>query len=265
MNLPRTRLPANYQAAPDLLGGRVILVTGAGQGLGKVAAHAFARHGATVILHGRNVAKLEKTYDEIIADGFLQPAILPLDFAKTTQTELVAFGQSIHATLGRLDGIFHAANHFVGTMPMASHDLDCWQLHAKVNLAVPAALCKACWPLLTRAPAASIVFLTESHADVPVAYWGPFAVTRNALAALVAVWTDELAADANLRINLCLPGPVNSPMRSKSHPGELASSLPAAESLAQHFLYMIGPDAAHMRGQVLDCRQAISVLPSGKG
>ena len=256
MNLPRTRLPANYQAAPDLLGGRVILVTGAGQGLGKVAAHAFARHGATVILHGRNVAKLEKTYDEIIADGFLQPAILPLDFAKTTQTELVAFGQSIHATLGRLDGIFHAANHFVGTMPMTSHDLDSWQLHAKVNLAVPAALCKACWPLLTRAPDASIVWLTESHADAPVAYWGPFAVTRNALAALVTIWTDELAIDANLRINLCLPGPVNSPMRNKSHTGELASLLPSAETLSQHFLYLIGPDARSVRGHVLDCRQA---------
>ena len=257
MNLPRAILPNNYQAAPDLLTGRVILVTGAGQGIGKVAARAFARHGATVILHGRNVGKLEKTYDEIVAEGQLQPAILPLDFAKATQVELDAFAQSIHTTLGRLDGIFHAANHFAGTMPMASHDLDSWQLHARVNLAVPAALCKACWPLLTRAPDASIVFLTESHAIAPVAYWGPFAVTFNALAAMVAIWTDELAADANLRINLCLPGPVNSPMRTKSHPGELASTLPAAETLTQHFLYMIGPDAAPIRGQILDCRQTM--------
>ena len=84
MILPAIALPIDYQPAADLLRERVILVTGAGQGLGRVAASAFARRGATVILHGRNVAKLEAVYDQIDAEGLAQPAILPLDFAKAS-------------------------------------------------------------------------------------------------------------------------------------------------------------------------------------
>src|SRR5258707_150928 len=98
MNLPISTLPAQYRPQADLLKDRVILVTGAGQGLGRIAALAFARHGATVILHGRNVPKLEAVYDEIDSEGLAQPAILPLDFSKTTQVELDSFAQSIHST-----------------------------------------------------------------------------------------------------------------------------------------------------------------------
>ena len=58
----------------DALRNRVILVTGAGQGIGRTAAIFFARHGATVVLHGRNVTKLESVYDEIVAAGDAQPA-----------------------------------------------------------------------------------------------------------------------------------------------------------------------------------------------
>jgi NAD(P)-dependent dehydrogenase (short-subunit alcohol dehydrogenase family) len=251
---PAVSLPIDYQPASNLLADRVILVTGAGQGLGKVAALAFARHGATVVLHGRHVPKLEAVYDTIEAQGLPQPAILPLDFSKATQADLDGFMQSIHQTLRRLDGIFHGASHFVSPMPMDLHDLDMWMQHAKVNLAVPAALTKACMPMLTRADHASVVFLTETHALQPKAYWGPYAVVKSALSTLTAILADESGANANPRFNLCLPGPVASPMRAQSHPGELASALPPAESLAGHFLYLMGPDSAGITGRLLDCQ-----------
>ena len=254
MILPAIALPIDYQPAADLLRERVILVTGAGQGLGRVAASAFARRGATVILHGRNVARLEAVYDQIDAEGLAQPAILPLDFAKASQRDLDGFAESIHATLRRLDGIFHAASHFVSPMPMALHDLDMWMAAARVNLLVPAALTKACMPMLKRADDASVVFLSESHALKPKAYWGPFAVVKSALSTLTAILADESEALPNPRINLCLPGPVASPMRAQSHPGELASTLPLPETVATCFLYLMGPDSTGITGQMLDCR-----------
>lgn len=212
----------------------------------------FARHGATVILHGRNVAKLEATYDAMEGEGLKQPAILPLDFLKTTQAELDAFAQSIHSTLGRLDGIFHAAGHFISPMPMALNDLDMWNKHTTVNLTVPAALTKSCQPLLKRSPEGSVVFLTETHAVHPKAYWGPFAVSKSALASLVAILADEVESGGSLRFNLCLPGPVATPMRAQSHPGELASELAEAVSLEPDFLYLMGRDSAAHNGCLLE-------------
>jgi NAD(P)-dependent dehydrogenase (short-subunit alcohol dehydrogenase family) len=240
---------------------RVILVTGAGQGLGRVAALAFARQGATVVLHGRNVARLEAVYDEIETAGLSQPAILPLDFAKATQAEIDGLAQSIHTAFGRLDGIFHGASHFVSTMPLSLHDLDMWQLHTTVNLTVPAALVKSCLPMLTRSPDASVIFVTETHGWQPKAFWGPFSVSKNALAALVDIWTDETEALPNVRFNLCLPGPVASPMRARSHPGELPSANPDPGTLANCFSYLMCRDSAGLRGQLLVCQPSAATIP----
>jgi NAD(P)-dependent dehydrogenase (short-subunit alcohol dehydrogenase family) len=232
-------LPKHYVPADDALKDRVILVTGAGQGLGRAAALAFAKHGATVILHGRTLAKLEVVYDEIEAAGDAQPAMMPLDFLTTTQADLDGFAQSIHQNLGRLDGIFHGASHFAPLMPLSSIDLDSWRAHATVNLTVPAALTKACMMLLKRATNPSVVWLSETHAVKPTPYWGVFGSVKSALGPLAAMWQGEMTDADDIRFRVCVPGPVASPMRVKSHPGELTSSLSSPESLAPHFVYLM--------------------------
>lgn len=254
MKLTLASLPADFQPAANLLKDRVALVTGAGQGLGKVAALAFAQYGAAVILHGRNVPKLEAVYDEIVAAGYPQPAIMPMDYLKATQVELDTFARAIHTTFGRLDVVFHGASHFVSCMPLELHDLDIWLQHVRVNLAVPAALTKACMPLLSRAPDASVIFLTETHVVESKAFWGAYSVSKSALANLAAVWADESEGQTRVRFNLCLPGPVDSPMRARSHPGELASQLRSAKSLAPYFLFLAASGSEPRSGFLLDCR-----------
>ncbi len=234
-------LPANYVAPIDVLKDRVILTTGAGQGLGRAAALAFAKHGATVILHGRTLSKLEAVYDEIEAAGGAQPAMMPLDFLTATQADLDGFAQSINQNLGHLDGIFHGASHFAPLMPLSSIDLDSWRAHAMVNLAVPAALTKACMMLLKRATSPSVIWLSETHAVKPTPYWGVFGSVKSALGPLAMMWQGEMTDADDIRFHVCVPGPVASPMRVKSHPGELASCLPSPESLAPHFVYLMSP------------------------
>lgn len=253
MKLTHAVLPVAYRPTQDLLKDRVALVTGAGQGLGKVAALAFAEHGASVILHGRNIPKLEAVYDEIVAAGHAQPAILPLDYLQATQPELDAFAQSIQTTFGRLDVLFHGASHFVACSPLALHDLQMWEQHLRVNLAVPAALTKACIPLLKRANDASVIFLSETHAVNPRAFWGAFSASKGALGNLTATWADEMEGQTKVRFNLCLPGPVATPMRATSHPGELVSQLRPAGSLARYFLYLAGSESSPLSGALLDC------------
>ena len=251
--LDTIHLPKNYAAKAQSLQGRVIVVTGATSGLGRAAAVAYAHAGATVVLHGRNQGKLDAVYDEIEAQNLPQAAIMLLDFMQATQAQLDAFAQTIEAKLGRIDGIFHGASHFSPLMPLGMQNLDIWLQHAKVNLGVPAALTKACLPLLQAAPAASVVFLTETHALTPTAYWAPFAPIKSSLSALVATWQAECAKPSNLRFNLLHPGPVASPFRGKTHPGEGTSASPSVDSLCPAFLYLMGDDSAEISAKVLDC------------
>lgn len=245
-------IPADYLAPPDLLDGRAILVTGAGQGLGREVALACARHGATVALLGRRQEKLEETYDAIVEAGGALPAMIPLDLAAVGTAELDAMAQLIRRDLKRLDGIAHCASHFVPLGPLADQTLETWMTLLKVNLAMPFAITRACLPLLASAPQGSVVFTGETHGAKPAAYWGGFAVSKSGLSPLAHIWADERARIApGPRMNVLIPGPIASPQRSRSHPGEDPGSLRSAADAARAFLYLLGPQSGEITGKTL--------------
>lgn len=243
----------DYQAPKNLLQDRVILVTGAGQGIGRTAAMAFAAHGATVILHGRNVAKLEAVYDEIEAAGGPQAAIFPLDLYSAEEKDYESFAGGIRSQLGRLDGILHNAAHLDTLHTLETHTLAQWQASLRVNLLAPFALTRACLPLLKAAPDASVLMTSETHGHAPAAYWGSFGVSMAGMEAMVKIWAQELELFSNLRLNAIVPGAVQSPQRTKTHPGEVKESLPLPESLLPQYLYLIGGDSRGVSGQIVAC------------
>lgn len=243
----------DYQAPQNLLQGRVILVTGAGQGLGRTAALTFAAHGATVILHGRNVEKLETVYDEIEAAGGPQAAIFPLDLFAAGDKEFEALAGGVRSQLGRLDGILHNASHLENLHSLETHTLEQWQVSLRVNLMAPFALTRACLPLLKAAPDASVIMTSETHGHAPAAYWGSFAVSKAGVETLVKMWAQELELYPNLRLNGLVPGPVQSPQRTRTHPGEVKESLPEPESLMPSYLYLMGGDSRGVSGQIVTC------------
>jgi NAD(P)-dependent dehydrogenase (short-subunit alcohol dehydrogenase family) len=239
----------NYTAAPDLLKQRTLLVTGASQGLGRAAAVAYARHGATVILLGRNVHKLEQVYDEILAVGGPQPAIFPMDLAAAADADYAAMAQAIGYQMGRLDGILHCAAAFDSLVPQVLESVEDWVKLFKVNAAAPAAINRACADFLVAGDRASVILVGETHGHTPAAYWGGFAVSKAALEAYFKVQADEWS-DTPMRINLVIPGPINTPQRARTHPGEGKDSLPQPEALLPRLLYLMGPDSAGERGRI---------------
>lgn len=246
-------LPANYQPAADLLAGRVILVTGAGQGIGRTLALACAQHGATVVLLGRGVKKLEAVYDEIELAGYPKPAAVPLDLEKATDADFERVVAAIADQLGRLDGIVHSAAAFLGLFPLEQEGLDYWLKALRVNVAAPAALTRAAMPLLKASPDASVIYVSETHGHTATAYWGGFSVSKHAGAFWAQIAANEWDNLPNFRINTLIPGPVQSPQRTKTHPGEEKASLPATDTLMPAFLYLLGPDSKGQSGQTIDC------------
>ena len=243
----------NYRARPDLLKGRVILVTGASRGIGRVAALTFAAHGATVVLHGRDMAALENVYDQIETNGYAQPAAIPFDLDKATTRDYDALAYAIESRLGRLDGILHNAAHVEKLSPLEQQSAEEWNRTLRINLVAPFALTQACVRLLKLSADASVIFTLESHGRAPTAFWGAYAVSKAGVEVLMKIQAAEWQSLPNLRANAVIPGPVASPSRAKTHPGEVAASQRQPEELMQTYLYLMGADSREVSGTVVSC------------
>lgn len=244
----------DYQAPQQHLHDRVILVTGAGQGIGRSAALAFAAQGATVILLGRKVKKLEAVYDEIEAAGHPQPLIFPLNLEKAGEQDFQGLAEGIYQQVGRLDGILHNATRFDNLSPLEIQTTEQLTGMLQTNLIAPFALTRACLPLLKRAPDASVIVTSTTAAHHPGAYWGAHAISKSAAETMVKIWALELETFPNIRINTVIPGAVQCPQRKKSHPGEVHDKLPKAEAIMPLYLYLMGHDSAGVSGQVFEAQ-----------
>jgi len=233
---------------------RVVFVTGAGGGLGAPLARACAAQGATVVLHGRVVRKLEALYDEIVAAGHPEPTILPLDLAKATADDFGNVASALQAQLGRLDALVHTAAMLGSLGPMEHQSFDSWLALLRVNIAAPMGLTRAVMPLLAASPDASVIFTLDSRGEQPRAYWGGYAVTKAGVATLARELADEWENRPNLRINAVVPGPIRSPLRGKTHPGEDRTSLPPPEALIPLYLHLIAGQTKAASGQLVDAQ-----------
>jgi NAD(P)-dependent dehydrogenase (short-subunit alcohol dehydrogenase family) len=244
----------DYQAPSDLLAGRVILVTGAGDGIGRAAALAYARHGATVVLLGRTVRKLEQVYDEIQAAGGAEPAITPLDLSKATLPQYDEIAGAIASEFGRLDGLLHNAADLGTLTPLELYDLEVWSRTLQVNLHAPFLLTRACLDLLKKSADASVVFTSADVGRHSRAYWGAYAVSQFAIEGLMQTWAAELRDTTPIRMNSLNPGAVQTHMRRRAYPGENPSQLKKPEEIMAAYLYLMGPDSRGATGQAFDAQ-----------
>lgn len=244
----------DYVAPPGLLTDRVILVTGAGDGIGRAAAKALAAHGATVVLSGRTLSKLEKVYDEIEANGDPQPALVPVDFSLAGPNEYQQLADTIEKEFGHLDGVLHNASLLGDITPLEMYDPDTWDTVMKVNLRAPFLLTQALLPLLKQSPDASIVFTTSSVGRRARAFWGAYAVSKCGIEGMSALLADELMNISNIRVNCINPGATRTAMRAAAYPGEDPMALKTPEEIMPLYLYLMGPDSTGVTGQSLDAQ-----------
>lgn len=243
-----------YQPAPDLLKGRVILVTGCGDGIGRAAAINYALHGATVVLHGRSLNKLEIIYDEIEALGAPQPAILPLQLSSASAHEFETLYTTLDKQFGRLDGILHNAGILGERVSLENYPAQVWDDVLNVNLRAPFVLTQALLPLLKRSDSASIIFTSSGVGRDARAEWGAYSVSKFGVEALSQIFAREFADQENLRFNCINPGGTRTAMRAKAYPSEDPKTLPTPEDIMPAYLYLMGKDSHAVTGESIDAQ-----------
>ena len=246
--------PRSYQPAPDSLRDRVILITGASDGVGKAVAQAAAAHGARVILHGRSVPRLEAVYDSIVAAKHPRPSILPLDFEKAGPEEYDKLIAALDQEFGRLDALLHNAAMLGERAPIEHYDVAKWIRTMHVNVNAPFILTRCCLPLLRRSSDPSIVFTSSGVVAHPRAFWGAYLVSKWASDGLMHMLADELEKQPAMRVNSINPGKVRTNMRLQAYPAEDRSMLAEAPSIVGPYLFLLGPDSRGVTGQTVDCQ-----------
>lgn len=249
----------DYQAPADLLAGKTILITGAGDGIGRAAAIAFADHGATVILTGRTQAKLEQVYDVIENVHPGRALIQPLDLLASDPAVYDNIARSLEEQFACLDGLLHNAALLGARTPLQFYPPQDWTRVMQVNVNGPFLLTRALLPALQQAPAGRIVFTASSVGRHGRAFWGAYTASKFAVEGMMQVLAEELAVTSSIRVNSLNPGGTRTAMRRQAYPAENPERVPTPESLMPVYLYLMGPDSQSLHGQALNVRDFLPV------
>ncbi|VXC26028.1 putative oxoacyl-(acyl carrier protein) reductase [Pseudomonas sp. 8BK] len=244
----------DYSARPDLLKGRVILVTGAGRGIGATAAKTFAAHGATVLLLGKTEENLSRVYDAIEAAGHPQAAVIPFNLETALPHQYDELAAMIETEFGKLDGLLHNASIIGPRTPLEQLSGDNFMRVMQVNVNAMFMLTSTLLPLLKLSADASVVFTSSSVGRKGRAYWGAYAVSKFATEGLMQVLADEIDGIASVRANSVNPGATRTDMRAQAYPGENPQNNPLPEAIMPAYLYLMGPDSKGVNGQAFDAQ-----------
>nr|WP_155680161.1 YciK family oxidoreductase [Aliivibrio fischeri] len=243
----------DYQVSSDALKNKVILVTGAGDGIGKQAALHYAQHGATVILLGRTVAKLEAVYDEIEAAGYPTPAIVPLDLKGATKQHYVDMAETIQSQFGKLDGLLHNAGLLGMLSPFEQFEESIFDEVMQINVKAQFLMTQALLPVLQQSDDARIIFTTSTVGHQGRAFWGAYAISKFATEGMMQTLAHEMEG-TKVKVNAINPGGTHTRMRAQAFPAEDISLLKTPKDIMPLYVYLMAPEGINVHSQCIDAQ-----------
>lgn len=229
-----------------------ILITGAGNGIGRAVSKACAAAGATIILLDKQLPALESLYDEIVESGATEPALYPMDLAGATAENYELMAQQLADNFPSLEGVVHNAAALPYLSRIDDYDISSWFEVMQVNLNAAFILTQSLLPLLRKAKQASIVFSTDKVGLHPKAYWGAYAASKAGQVALMQTLADELDGSSNIRANAVNPGATRTALRHNVYPGEDLSTLKEPEKVAPLYLWLLSDESRETHGEVIE-------------
>jgi 3-oxoacyl-[acyl-carrier protein] reductase len=184
--------------------GKVAIVTGAGRGIGKAIALAYARAGAAVCCAARTVAEIHATVEEIVAAGGRGLAV------SADVTQRAAVQQIVQATVEMFGGldilVINAGVAAGGGRPVEDSDPEAWRMTLEVNLLGAYYCAHAAIPALRRRGAGKIITVGSGVGHRGMAGLSAYACTKAGLWMLTRVLAQELSP-YNISVNELIPGP----------------------------------------------------------
>lgn len=242
-----------YHAPQHLLKNRTILITGAGQGIGKALAIGCAQLGAQTILLGRTASKLERVADIIQQQDLLSPLIIPFDLACAKESDYQRCFSQLSSHVDRLDGLVNNASIAADLKPFEMLTYDEFNQIMQVNVNASFALTKHALPLLKQSADASIIFTSSSVGRIGRELWSAYAASKFATEGLMQCIAKELA-NTSIRANSINPGATRTAMRAKVYPQEEVTNNPEPEDILPVYFYLLGADSKGITGSTFDAQ-----------
>lgn len=238
----------NYEAPNNLLNNKTILITGAGDGIGKVLAIKCAELGAKVILLGRTLSKLEAVHQQIQQLNKKTALVYELDLNSATEEHYLILAKICTEQFVKIDGLVHNASQLGQLSPFKEIDNAIWNEVIQTNVNSTFLMTKYLMPLLEKAPCASTIFTTSSVGLKGRALWGSYSVSKFATEGMMQVLADEYK-DRPLRFNAINPGATRTSMRASAYPNEDVNQLKTPEQILGTYLYLLGDDSSEVTAQ----------------
>lgn len=235
-----------------VLEGKTIVVTGAGDGIGRAAALAYSKSGADVVLLGRTRTKLEEVSDEICGSTTTKPTIVPFDLKNMDESNCAEFRDSFSEHFDQLDGLLHNASILGPKVPLEKYPTEAWHDVMQVNVTAAFLLTRALLPLLAKPKHASIIFTSSGVGLRGRAFWGAYAISKFATEGMMEVLADELDSTSGVRVNSLNPGGTRTSMRASAFPAEDPLSLPQPEEHMPLYVYLMSDESIGVSGQKFD-------------
>lgn len=248
-----THYSSDLKIKENCLKDKTILITGAGDGIGRQAALSYAKFGATVILLGKTVNKLEAVYDEITTAGGAEPAIIPLDMKGATKQHYIDMTSTIVDQFGKIDGVLLNASILGELTPFTQIHEQIWQDVMQVNTTAQFLIAQALIPAMLLADQASLIFTSSSVGQRGRAFWGPYSVSKFATEGMMQVIADEYE-NSSLRVNAINPGATKTKMRASAFPAEEAEKLSLPEDIMPLYIYLMSDESKGVTGQSLNAQ-----------
>ena len=238
----------------NCLENKVILVTGAGDGIGKAAAISYASHGAKVILLGKTLFNLENTYDEIIKQGYEDPSISLLDLSKADGNDYDDLRDNLANNYKHLDGLLLNASILGERSPIEDYDISVWVQTLHINLTAQFILVKTLLPVLHLSNKASVIFTSSGVGKIGKAFWGAYSVSKFGIEGLSQILSNEHSNDKSIRFNCINPGAIDTKMRKAAYPLENPMNLLKPQDIMEKYLWLMSDDSSDVFGQSIDCQ-----------